>query len=222
MKKVIMILLASVTVMQLAACNSTTSPVGSLGNVKDSSSSAQNKNENELKPENNGRSITVDNMTITIVKAEKKDVVGDRTADNFTKENGEYFADGSDIVKAADYENIVITVNVNSKYDKAITFSEMGWSAEMTDGYKLKNISVDGDIKGQIPSNYSGESTVNILAKKALNISKLKLKYSFMDYNDEWSAALKDTIQNSLSESQFKAKYGDKFTPKEMVFNINI
>lgn len=222
MKKVIMILLSSVMALQMVACSTATAPAGVSENAKESSSSAQSKNENELKAENDGKSITVDNMTITIVKAEKKAVVGDRTSDNFAKENGEYFADGTDIVKAADYENIVITVKVDSKADKAITFNEMGWSAVMVDGYKLKPITVDGDIKGQIPSNYSGESTVNILVKKSLNVSTLKLNYSFIDYNDEWSTALKDTIQNSLSESQFKAKYGNKFTPKEMLFNINI
>lgn len=221
MKRVISILLSVAMMLQLAACGSASQPAAK-SEAAENSSKASASSVAIKGADKNEKSATVENVTLTVVNAEKKPVVGDRTADNVGQENGEYFANGSDIVKAADYENIVATVKVDSKSDKAITFSEMGWSAVMPDGYKLEDITVEGDISGQIPSNYSGESTVTILAKKSLNVSNLNLNYSFMDYNDEWNAAMSDILQNSLTEDQYKAKYGDKFTPTEMVFNISL
>lgn len=56
-----------------------------------------------------GTPVAVDNVVFTITEGAINPVKGDRTEDNYADENGEYFALGGDIVKAADYEQIVST-----------------------------------------------------------------------------------------------------------------
>jgi hypothetical protein len=235
MKKCFAILLCAASIFTTTACSSvpvntssaivsnstnSTTTVSSSSLSSDTSSLKESSTQSETA---SGKANAIlDNISMKVLDAKKEAVVGDRTADNVSKKNGEYFANGSDIVKATDYERIIISMQVENKSNKAITFNQMGWSATMSDGFKLKNITIDGDINGQVPSNYSGASKVSILAKKSLKVSSFKLTYNLMDYNDEWNAALGDLLKNGLSEEQFNKKYGDKFVSKPIDFNITL
>lgn len=171
-----------------------------------------------------GTPIEKDGIVITITGVKVSDVVGDRTQDNYGKENGEYFANGSDVVKASDYELVEIDVKVENKSDRAITFSQFGWSAEQADGYKFKNIGVTGKLKEQIPSNYTTEEKLSILKEKALATEKLMLNYNLIDYNEEWNKAMGEAVSGTLNEKQWKEKYGDKFNKPikfELKLNVN-
>jgi len=222
MKKLISILLFAALVISLSACSSNDKYVNSVNSDSSSSTMSTVQSTTSSETVSSTTNSILDSVSMKVIEAKKESVVGDRTAENVGKDNGEYFADGSDIVKAADYENITITIQVDNKSNKAITFSQMGWSAVMPDGSKLDKITVDGDIEGQIPSNYSGTSKILILAKKSLNISSFKLSYNLMDYNDEWNAALSDLMQNGLTEEQFNAKYDNKFVSKKIDFDVKV
>lgn len=226
MKKILANLICIALIFSLVGCSNTSSSssVASSKVVSQQASSDSSAQESSVqsKAASNKYDSLLDKVTMKVINAKKEAVVGDRTADNVSKENGGYFADGSNIVKAADYERIIVSLQVENKSNKAIAFSEMGWSAVMPDGFKLDKITIDGDIKGQVPSNYSGLSKVSILIKKSLNVSSFKLTYNLMDYNDQWSAALSDVMQNNLTEKQYNAKYGDKFSPKTLDFDITI
>lgn len=233
MKRVFALFLCLVLVFSLWGCSApSVSPTNNVDSAISQSSSGQSEQVNNAASQAEVSSAPaqttgkydplLDKISITIVDAKKEAVIGDRTQDNYAKKGGEYIAYGSDIVKAADYDKIVVTVQVDNKSEKAISFSSMGWLAVMPDGYKLDNITVDGDIEGQVPSNYSGTSTVNVIVKKSLNLSTFKLNLNLMDYNDEWTAAMGDIFKNGLTEQQYNEKYGDKFVPKPLSFDVTV
>lgn len=165
-----------------------------------------------------GTPVTFDNIVFTITEGTINPVKGDRTEDNYADENGEYFGLGSDIVKAADYEQIEFSVIIENKSDKAIYFSEVGWEAVLPDGYKLEHITVEGKIGEQIPSNYTAEGKVIIIKEKAIQADQLKLIYYYMDYNEEWQEAIWQAITGELSEEEYTAK----FNPRPVVFEIKL
>lgn len=165
-----------------------------------------------------GHPVTVDGVTITLVDVHFSEVVGDRTEDNFAEENGEYFANGSDILKASDYEWIDISVKVENNSGQAINFSEMGWIAKLPDGYKLNDITATGKLKEQIPSNYTAEEKVSILKEKAIKADSMVVTYNFLDYNEEWNQAIWGAIQGTVTEEEFN----EKFTIQEIDFEIQL
>jgi len=165
-----------------------------------------------------GTPVAVDNVVFTITEGAINPVKGDRTEDNYADENGEYFALGGDIVKAADYEQIEFSVIIENKSDKAIYFSEVGWEAVLPDGYKLKHITVEGKIGEQMPSNYTAEGKVIIIKEKAIQAGQLKLTYHYMDYNEEWQEAIWQVISGELTEEEYTAK----FNPQPVVFDIEL
>lgn len=165
-----------------------------------------------------GTPITIDDVVFTITECLINPVKGDRTEDNYSDDNGEYFAIGSDIVKVDNYEQIELSVVIENKSNKAITFSEVGWEAKLPDGYKLTNITVEGKIGEQMPSNYKGEGKLIIIKEKVIKVNKLHLTYNFMDYNEEWQSAIWGAISGEVTENEYK----EKFNPKPVDFEITI
>lgn len=165
-----------------------------------------------------GTPITVDDVVFTITECSVASIEGDRTKDNVAEENGEYFAIGSDIVKVADYEQVELSIMIENKKDKAITFSEVGWEAKLPDGYKLENITVEGKIGEQMPSNYKGEGKIVIVKEKAIKAETMQLTYNLMDYNEEWKEAIWKAVAGEMTEEQYK----NKFNPKPVVFELKV
>lgn len=165
-----------------------------------------------------GTPVTFDNIVFTITEGTINPVKGDRTEDNYADENGEYFGLGSDIVKAADYEQIEFSVIIENKSDKAIYFSEVGWEAVLPDGYKLEHITVEGKIGEQIPSNYKAEGKVIVVKEKAIQTDQLKLTYNLMDYNEEWREAIWQLLSGEFDAEE----YTSKFNPQPVVFEIKL
>lgn len=163
-----------------------------------------------------GNPVTKNNVTITLTHLSIAPAKGDRTQDNVQDDNGEYFAIGSDIVKAADYEQLVLTVKIENNTDKALTFSEMGWSATLPDGYKIKSVKGEGKLRDQVASKSTGEGKLTIIREKAVNADKINLTYQLMDYNDEWRKAMPDVLSGKLDEKGYKKK----FNPQEMKFEV--
>lgn len=182
------------------------------GNSTVVNTNQQNESKNESKAVGYaiGNSIEVDGIAFTISSCQVKPIIGDRTKDNYSAKNGEYFAIGNNIVKVADYEQIEIDVKIENKTDKAITFSSVGWSAKLKDGYKFKDLNVIGKIGEQFPSKYIGEGKISIIKEKAINADVLLLTYELMDYNEEWQKAIGAAIKGELTEEQYKAKFSSK------------
>ena len=165
-----------------------------------------------------GTPITVDDVVFIITDCAINLVKGDRTEDNYADDNGEYFAIGSDIVKAADYEQIEFDVIIENKSDKAIYFSEVGWEAELPDGYKTEHITVEGKIGEQMPSNYKADGKVVIIKEKDIQADQLQLTYNFMDYNEEWQEAIWKAVSGEMTEEE----YTSRFNPQPVVFDIRL
>ncbi|QOR33856.1 hypothetical protein IMX26_10130 [Clostridium sp. 'deep sea'] len=199
MKKIVLIMLMLVIAVGVLGCSKGATPSGSEDYVL-------------------GTKLEEDKISMAITAVSVTDVIGDRTQDNYGKENGQYFAIGSEIVKASDYEQIEISVSIENKSDKAMSFSFMGWSATLPDGYNLENLEVTGKLDEQIPTNYSCEEKIIIIKEKAIKAEKLNLTYSLLDYNEEWQQDLWASIGGTLTEKEYKAKY----SPKELNFVLSL
>jgi hypothetical protein len=209
-KKVIALLIISFVTSSLIGC----------GNSKNTNADAKETVKQEQKSEDNSLEKTVDGVKFTISSVSREDVKGDRTKDNVTDNNGEYFANGSEIAKVTDYQYVVVKVNVNNGTDKAITLSQLGWSAKMKDGFELKGIIVSKELKDQMPSNYSVDGEIKILAEKKLTINEFELKYNLIDYSK-----MPDMIQDAISgknKDECKTKYPELFKENYAKFNIEV
>lgn len=213
MKKILSFILVFVLSIGLVAC-------GSSNDNADKTDGSENKKEDTQKNDQKSNEKIVDGVKFTLVNIEKGAVVGDRTKDNVSQENGEYFALGSKIVPVSDYEKISIQVKVENTTDKAISLSDLGWSAIMDDDFKLKNIEVPEKLKSQVPSNYSVEDKLNILVEKKMNIDtkKITLKYNLIDYTN-MGKLISDTM-SGIGEKEAKEKYPELFKENYAVLKL--
>ena len=207
-KKFIAIILFIFTTISLIGCGNTNSGMDSKETTKQE---VADINPNEK---------TVDGVKFTLSNVSREDVKGDRTQDNVSAENGEYFAIGSKTVKASDYEYIVVKFKIENTTDKAIALSKYGWTATMKDGYKLKDITLNDDLKGQIASNNYIDGIVTVLAEKKLNVNQFDLKYNLIDYTN-FDKMVSDAISGK-SEAECKTKYPELFKENYATFNIDV
>lgn len=210
MKKKISALLCGLMVFSLVGCGGATS----------ASDSETKGSVNQEAAKENPNEKTVDGVKFTISNISRENVKGDRTQDNVSSENGEYFANGSKTVKASDYEYIVVNIKVENTTDKAISLSQYGWLAQMKDGYKLKNKIVSDNLKEQMPSNYSVDGQVKVLAEKKLAVKQFELKYNLIDYAN-MGKMVKDSISGK-SEADCKIAYPELFKENYATFNIEV
>lgn len=212
--------LAAVLVLSLIASMTACSNIYSTSNV---GSKSDNSAKSELSPSSRtyglNDPVTINGITIKISDCKINAVKGDRTSDNTAQDNGPYFAMGSDIKKASDYQQITATLNIVNKTDKAYTFSKMGISAKLQDGTDLNNtiyLNEQNDV--QVSSNKSGEYKLNYIISKNIFAKKLNVTYSFLNYNSGWSADLSKAMAGSMTESEYNAKY----KPVILNFSVNI
>ncbi|MBA2906925.1 DUF4352 domain-containing protein [Clostridium saccharobutylicum] len=208
MKKIISIAICGALTFGLIGCESI---------IPNTNSTKQDSKQQE---ETSSNTNTVDGIKFTVNSVSKEPVKGDRTKDNVAAKNGEYFAKGSTNVKASDYEYIVIGLKIENTTNKAIALSKYGWSAEMKDGYKLKDNTISDDLKGQIASNNYVEGQVKVLAEKKLNVKEFKLKYNIIDYTN-FDKMLSDAVSGK-SESECKSKYPELFKENYAKLNIEV
>ncbi|HEK8952187.1 TPA: hypothetical protein STY74_004085, partial [Clostridioides difficile] len=84
---------------------------------------------NTTKKEKKANENEVDGIKITVKDVTKEDIKGDINEDGSFNENGEYFSDGIEKKKAADYVYEVVNVEVENKTDKAVKLFQTGWNA---------------------------------------------------------------------------------------------
>lgn len=174
----------------------------------------------EINGDSNPNEKTKDGVKLILESVTKQPLKGDRTQDNVVEDNGEYFANGSDIAKAIDYEYITVKIKIENSTDKAITLSENGWSAKMEDGYRLKNCTLSKELKEQIASNNFIDGEVKILAQKKLNVQNFELSYNLIDYTN-FDKMVSDAISGK-SENQCKREYPELFKENYIKFNIEV
>ncbi|SHJ99799.1 hypothetical protein SAMN02745163_03035 [Clostridium cavendishii DSM 21758] len=210
MKKMLISLMLVCSIATLVGCGSTS--------AKETSSNKETKKE-DVKKEANTK--TVYNLTLT-ANAKIEPVKGDRTKDNVAQENGEYFANGSDVVKATDYKDIVVDVDAKNDTDKVISLSEINFGAELQDGYKLKgNISLTGNKQeDQVQSKSNGKYTLHYFVKNDTKAEKLKLTYLLIKNKDEFNNLIKDPNITKMSKEEVAEKYKDVFTSIELETDI--
>lgn len=208
-RKIIAVILTAFTFVGLVSCSN--------------SKTDSNTNEvvaQEINGDSNPNEKTKDGVKLILESVNKQPVKGDRTQDNVVEDNGEYFANGSDIAKAIDYEYITVKIKIENSTDKAITLSENGWSAKMEDGYRLKNCTLSKELKEQIASNNFIDGEVKILAQKKLNVQNFELSYNLIDYTN-FDKMVSDAISGK-SENQCKRDYPELFKENYIKFNIEV
>lgn len=208
-RKIMAVILTAFTFVGLVSCSN--------------SKTDSNTNEvvaQEINGDSNPNEKTKDGVKLILESVTKQPVKGDRTQDNVVEDNGEYFANGSDIAKAIDYEYITVKIKIENSTDKAITLSENGWSAKMEDGYRLKNCTLSKELKEQIASNNFIYGEVKILAQKKLNVQNFELSYNLIDYTN-FDKMVSDAISGK-SENQCKREYPELFKENYIKFNIEV
>jgi hypothetical protein len=208
-RKIIAVILTAFTFVGLVSCSN--------------SKTDSNTNEvvaQKINGDSNLNEKTKDGVKLILESVTKQPVKGDRTQDNVVEDNGEYFANGSDIAKAIDYEYITVKIKIENSTDKAITLSENGWSAKMEDGYRLKNCTLSKELKEQIASNNFIDGEVKILAQKKLNVQNFELSYNLIDYTN-FDKMVSDAISGK-SENQCKREYPELFKEDYIKFNIEV
>ncbi|WP_394897593.1 hypothetical protein [Clostridium butyricum] len=208
-RKIIAVILTAFTFVGVVSCRN--------------SKTDSNTNEvvaQEINGDSNPNEKTKDGVKLILESVTKQPLKGDRTQDNVVEDNGEYFANGSDIAKAIDYEYITVKIKIENSTDKAITLSENGWSAKMEDGYRLKNCTLSKELKEQIASNNFIDGEVKILAQKKLNVQNFELSYNLIDYTN-FDKMVSDAISGK-SENQCKREYPELFKENYIKFNIEV
>lgn len=208
-RKIIAVILTAFTFVGLVSCSN--------------SKTDSNTNEvvaQEINGDSNPNEKTKDGVKLILESVTKQPVKGDRTQDNVVEDNGEYFANGSDIAKAIDYEYITVKIKIENSTDKAITLSENGWSANMEDGYRLKNCTLSKELKEQIASNNFIDGEVKILSQKKLNVQNFELSYNLIDYTN-FDKMVSNAISGK-SENQCKRDYPELFKENYIKFNIEV
>lgn len=144
--------------------------------------------------------------------------IGDRTADNVSDENGDFFAIGSDIVKCSDYDNVHVIAELTNNRDILYETSALAWSAKMDDGYEL-GIFQDGSSvglmnKGDLDKQIQGGSSVtvefDILKEKSLNGDKVILTYWDVDHGEQFDKFMGSAMSGE-SEEKIKKEFPQYF-----------
>lgn len=224
-KKIIVLLMAAVLSFSIIGCGKNNNATSTVNNEM-TNDSKQEDNEVEKddgssneddKKELNAQSI--DGLTLT-ANSMIEPVKGDRTKDNVADENGEYFADGSNIVKASDYKKIVVNIDIKNDTDKVVKMSKFYWGAELQDGYEL-NQTINGDEEDvQVQSKSNGKYEFYFTVKNDINADKIKLSYLWIKNEDEFSKLMQDPNVATTSQEEAKEKYKDIFTSIELETDI--
>ena len=154
----------------------------------------------------------VDGISITVTGLKLQDPKGDRTKDNVSSANGDYFGHGSGIAKTSDYNQIIIDVLIENNTDKVINTSLAGWAATLQDGYELKNFNylestMDPLGVKQISSHNKVKLSLQNIIEKTVTINEINLTYNFLDYNGEWLKAIQDFNTGKLTENDYAKKF---------------
>lgn len=158
----------------------------------------------------NGLTMTA-TATIGVIK-------GDRTKDNYADPNGDYFADGSNIVKTSEYKSILVKVAIKNNGPKTVDVSSYNWMAELADGYKLT--SNMGDTI-QIQPGKTGEVELIYYVKNSAELKAVKVTFVHVvnreKYNEMYSEALK-----GVGKAELEKKYGDSYKIYILKTNIKL
>lgn len=214
LKKVIILLVATVVSFSVVGCSKNNSSTSTSKEVVNNSKQENKKEE----VENKLNTKTVDGLTLTI-NAKIEPIKGDRTKDNYGDDNGEYFAKGSDIVKASDYKNIVVEMDIKNDTNKSIKINPYNISAELQDGYEL-TANMSGKQEDQVQSNGKGKYKLSFVVKNDIKADKIKLSYLWVKNEDEFSKLMRDPNMNKLSQKEALEKYKDIFTEFKLETNI--
>jgi len=167
----------------------------------------------------NEKASPIDGISITLTKLIKvKDIKGDEVKDELSGDKGYYVANLNNLAMANDYSELNIDVLAENITDKAVSLSEIGWSAKLFDGYKVEAISASKSLSGQIASYSSVNGSIVIIIDKSLSDKEFLLTYSYLDYNDEWKQAMRDVISSKMT----KDEYEGKFKPILVKWKLNI
>lgn len=210
MKKILCIIVFTLLCISVVGCGNTTKSSSIQTNTKNQE---VKQNKQQLKNE-----VQKDGLKFTAT-AKTGDVKGDRTEDNIAAENGEYFADGSDIVKVSDYKDIIVNVNADNKTNKTIDLSQMYWKAELSDGYKLDNTMSGLEKDVQIQPSNQGTAELHFIVKKDVNVKTIKLEFTNVKDEDKYKNMILDAI-NGMNEEQLKTKYKDTYEIYNLEVNI--
>ncbi|MEW8956513.1 hypothetical protein [Clostridium sp.] len=204
MKKILSILLVLSLGLGVTACGK---------KEEDKTVNATSETKQEAKKENKKtvNSKEVDGLKLT-ANAKIEAVKGDRTKDNVAAENGEYIADGSNIVKAEDYKKIAITIDVENNTDRVVELGPFNWQAELQDGYKLTQKITGKEKDSQIQSKTNGKHEFNYVIEKNVKAEKIKLSYLWIKNSDEFKKLIQNPEMAKMSEEEAMEKHKDIFS----------
>ncbi|EJW14285.1 hypothetical protein M5X00_31830 [Paenibacillus alvei] len=171
--------------------------------------------------------LTKDGITVEVTSATLEEIKGDRTKDNYRDDNGEYFANGSNIVKAADYRNLVLKVKYTNGRKTDINFPKLpiAWTITLPGGEKEKDTrlyTIGKNLTGKVKKNSTVEDTITLLVKKPAKKDGFVLTYSLLDYNDEFNNAINGVMSGKISKKEWDKKYKKKFTPVDMIIKLQV
>lgn len=212
-KKIAAILVALFTVISVTGCSkkgdaAINTNIPKNENKTEDAKSPDAKGEEQTNKASNTQSL--DGLTLT-VSAKIQPVKGDRTKDNIGDVKGEYFANGSDIAKASDYNEIVIIVDVKNDTSKVVQIGVHNWGAELQDGYKLTGNTTGNDPDDQVQSKSSGKYELHYAVKKDIKAEKIKLTYLWVKNQEEFKKTINDPNIAKMSALEVREKYKDIF-----------
>lgn len=172
-------------------------------------------NDEELKV-----SQKIDGVTISIGDISLTDHKGDLDSEGNEADNGEYFMLDGKLMLSSDYELVVLPITFNNENNYSYYFGVGGWKAFLNT-VKSENefslIWVTKELAGEVKPNTKGEGNLYIVAKKEqFEENDLILVYDFLNYDDEWQAALTKVIDEKLPRDEFKELY----TPNRIEFKL--
>lgn len=204
----------------IIACIIALNFVGCTKNVKSVNSSAaqgqlqQEAQKTETKGESSTAALnnkTIDGLSLSVT-SKLLEAKGDRTQNNEDDPNGSYIAFEGNIVKASDYNQIVVYIDVKNDTDKPVLVGILNWTAELQDGSRLK-AAVTGDEKDdQIKAKTNGKYEFRYIVKKGTKVDKLNLSYLWIKNKEAFSKLLSDPNFSKMSQQEIQEKNKDVFT----------
>jgi hypothetical protein len=187
-KKIILGAATFVIAIFIVGCSKGSNPANA------SNTSTDNTKKREAKGDTSKQ--TVDGLTLS-ASAKIGAVKGNRSKDNVADDNGEYIADGSDIVKAADYKSIIVDIDIKNDSDRVADLSQL--YVVLQDGYKLnstitgieKDIQIQAKISDRYESKFLVKKDIQVQAKTAGKyefkfLLKKDIKTEKLNFNCEW------------------------------------
>jgi CDGSH-type Zn-finger protein len=219
MRKALNMMLFIVTAcLLLAGCGSTSAKT--INDGEKSNTQTEGEENTQQQPATQKNIVEKDGLKLE-ASATIGTVKGDRTQDNVADDNGEYFANGSDIVKATDYKDIIVAVTADNKTDKTVDIGQGNWSGQLSDGYKLEqNINLaDTPEAVQIQPNHQGTATLHFIVKKDVDTKVIKLEYTLIKDEEQFQKLISEAM-NGGNETELKSKYGNSFETFELETEI--